>query len=286
MTKKITEFSISPFEKIKKTNEYNSEYWSARDLYKLLEYSRWEKFLNVIDKAQEACKNSNNDILDHFHRKEEMVEIGSGAKRKTDNIHLSRFACYLIIQNADPSKEIVAHGQTYFAIQTRKQEISEIELENKKRLLLREEMKEHNKKLAKVAKDVGVKEPIDYAIFQDYGYMGLYGGLKAKEIHSRKGLKKSQGILDHMGSTELAANLFRATQTEEKLRKEKNTIKGKNHANTVHYEVGKKVRQTIEEISGIMPEDLPTVESIKKIKNLENKNIKISQKNNNKSTHE
>ena len=273
MTNNLTDFSDSPFEKIKKINEYGSEYWSARDLYKLLEYSRWEKFLNVISKAKEACKNSNNDILDHFHHEEEMVEIGSGAKRKTDNVHLSRFACYLIIQNADPSKEVVAHGQTYFAYQTRKQELTEQEIENQRRLTIREEIKDHNKKLAEAAHDVGVEHPIDYAIFQDYGYQGLYGGLKARDIHANKGLKKSQSILDHMGSAELAANLFRATQAEEKLRREKNIIKGKQDANKTHFEVGQKVRETIKELGGTMPEDLPTVESIKKLEKEEMKRL-------------
>jgi DNA-damage-inducible protein D len=273
MSKEIMDFSNSPFEKIKKINEYQSEYWSAREFYKLLDYSRWEKFLNVVDKAKESCKNSSQQIEDHFHHEVQMVEIGSGAERELDDVLLSRYACYLIIQNADPSKEVVAHGQTYFAYQTRKQEVTEEALEAQRRLLLRQEMKEHNKKLADAAKEVGVKEPIDYAIFQDYGYMGLYGGLKSRDIHAKKGLKKSQSILDHMGSTELAANLFRATQAEEKLRKDKSVIKGKQQANTVHYEVGKKVRQTIAEISGTMPEDLPTAESIKKLEKEEAKRL-------------
>ena len=269
----LQDFTDSPFEKIKKINEYNAEYWTARDLYRLLEYNEYRNIKPVIEKAKEACKNSGEDILDHFVDVNDMVEIGSGASREVDNIYLSRYACYLIIQNADPSKSVVAHGQTYFAYQTRKQELTEIELENERRLLLREEMKNHNKKLAEAAKDVGVKEPLDYAIFQDFGYMGLYGGLKAKDIHANKGLKKSQGILDHMGSTELAANLFRATQAEEKLRKEKSYIKSKQQANTVHYEVGKKVRQTMEEIGGTMPENLPTAESIKKIEKQKTKEL-------------
>lgn len=260
----------TPFEKIKKINENDIEYWSARDLYKLLEYSEYRHFLPVIEKAKEACKNSGYNIEDHFEHVLDMVEIGSKTKRKLESYNLSRYACYLIIQNADPSKEIVAIGQTYFAVQTRKQELSEKEIENKKRLLLREEMKKHNKKLADAAKDAGVIEPIDFAIFQDHGYKGLYGGLGQKEIHSVKGLKQCEKILDHMGSTELAANLFRATQTEEKLRRD--NIKGKPLANRTHYEVGKKVRQTIEELGGTMPEDLPAVESIKK---LEKQNKKL-----------
>lgn len=196
-----------------------------------------------------------------------MVGIGSGAERAVDSVKLSRYACYLIVQNADPNKTIVAQGQTYFAIQTRIAEVrqmpayQELSGEEEKRLFLRTEMLKHNSLLASAAKDAGVIDSKDYAVFQNWGYQGLYGGMKAKDIHQRKGLKKSQKILDHMGSTELAANLFRATQTEEKLRRE--NIKSKQRANQTHYEVGAKVRQTIKELGGTMPEDLPTVESIK-----------------------
>jgi DNA-damage-inducible protein D len=208
-----------------------------------------------------------------------LVSIGSGAKRKLEDVKLSRYACYLIVQNADPAKEIVALGQTYFAVQTRLQEIKQLQVyqqlktEEEKRLFLLREMYEHNKQLAIAAKNAGVIEPVDYAIFQNHGYMGLYGGLDAKGIHRRKGLKKSENILDHMGSTELAANLFRATQTEEKLKRE--NIKGKQKANQAHYEVGKKVRKTIQELGGTMPENLPAATSIKKIaKKVEPKKLK------------
>ena len=207
-----------------------------------------------------------------------MVAIGSGAEREMDAVKLTRYACYLTVQNADPSKTIVAQAQTYFAIQTRIAEVQQMEeynrlsTEEEKRLFLREEMAKHNSQLADAAKDAGVIEPYDYAIFQNYGYQGLYGGLGAKEIHARKGLKKSQKILDHMGSTELAANLFRATQTEEKLRRE--NIKGKMKANKTHYDVGKKVRQTIKELGGTMPEDLPVAESIKSVETKQRKMLK------------
>lgn len=188
-----------------------------------------------------------------------MIETGKTAKREVDDFYLSRYACYLIVQNGDPRKEVIALGQTYFAVKTREREMQEaVEqlTEDGKRLAIRNELKEHNKSLVEAAKNAGVETNVDYAVFQNYGYMGLYGGLKAKDIHERKGLKKSQKILDHMGSTELAANLFRATQTDEKLRRD--NIKGKEKANETHLYVGKKVRQTIEELGGTMPENLPT----------------------------
>lgn len=204
----------------------------------------------------------------HFGEVTEMVGIGSGAMRKIDDFHLSRYACYLIVQNANPSKEVVALGQTYFAIQTRKQELAEQlpELtEDERRLTIRNELTRHNAQLADAANAAGVIKSLDYAIFQNEVYKGLYGGLVAKDIHNRKKLKKSQQILDHMGSAELAANLFRATQTEEKLRKDK--IKGKIKANETHYEVGQKVRKAIADIGGTMPENLPVPD--KSIKQLE-----------------
>ena len=274
----IDDLLKSPFEKIKRISEDGYEYWSARDLYKLLEYSEYRHFLPVIDKVKEALISLGEDIDNHIEDMLDMVEIGSGATRELDSLKLSRFACYIAVQNADPSKTNVALGQAYFAIKTRQKELLEEDEkrliqseEDSKRLLLREQMRKHNKQLAEAAKDAGINEPIDYAIFQNYGYKGLYGGLDRQAIHKRKGLKKSQDILDHMGSTELAANLFRATQTEEKLKRE--NIKGKMKANQTHYEVGKKVRQTIEELGGTMPEDLPTVESIKKLERQKQKEL-------------
>jgi DNA-damage-inducible protein D len=204
-----------------------------------------------------------------------MVEIGSGAQRSIEDWRLSRYACYLIVQNGDPAKPVIAHGQTYFALQTRRQELRDQDAfarlsEDEKRLAIRNELAAHNKQLAAAARDAGVETPLDYAVFQDHGYKGLYGGLGAREIHSRKGLKKSQKILDHMGSTEMAANLFRATQTEDKLRRER--VRGKTRANQTHFEVGKKVRQTIQELGGTMPEELPTpATSIKQIESAKKK---------------
>ena len=260
---------MSLFESIKHVDNSGQEYWTSRAMWKALEYTEYRHFLPVIEKAKTACKNSGQKVEDHFEDFLEMVSIGSGAARPLDSVKLSRYACYLIVQNADPSKTIVAQGQTYFAIQTRISEVQqmteyqELSSEEEKRLFLRTEMLKHNSLLASAAKDAGVIDNRDYAIFQNWGYQGLYGGMNARDIHARKGLKKSQKILDHMGSTELAANLFRATQTEEKLRRE--NIKGKQKANMTHYEVGAKVRQTIKELGGTMPEDLPTVESIKVI---------------------
>lgn len=263
------------FESIKHTNKYGQEFWYARELQTALEYKQWRRFYAVIEKAKTACKNSNNSVPDHFADVGKMVNIGSGAERELDDMELSRYACYLIVQNGDSRKKVIALGQTYFAVKTRQQELIEHydDLdEDRKRLAIRNEMIAHNKSLAEAAQMAGITEPREYAIFQNKGYQGLYGGLSMKEIHSRKGLKSSQKILDHMGSTELAANLFRATQTDEKLRKE--NISGKEAANQVHYEVGKKVRQTIKDLGGTMPEDLPTpAKSIKQIEKEQQKSL-------------
>ncbi len=265
------------FEAARQVHENGQDYWSAREIARILGYLEYRNFSPVILKAKESCSNSGQKTIDHFVDMHEMVPIGSGAQRQIDDIHLSRYACYLIVQNADPAKPIVALGQTYFAIQTRKQELSQqadyknLKTENERRLFLRNQLKVHNKQLAGIAKNAGVLAPLDYAIFQDHGYRGLYGGLASKDIHLHKGLKKGQQILDHMGSTELAANLFRATQTEEKLRRDR--VKDKTRANQTHFEVGKKVRKTIAEIGGTMPEHLPSHESIKIVKKKQHKNL-------------
>ena len=276
----LVKYDENLFESIKHVNEYGQEFWYARELQPLLEYSQWRYLKEAIERAKTACANSGHDVEDHFAEVRKMVEIGSGARRNVEDYELSRYACYLIVMNGDPRKEIIALGQTYFAVKTRQQELIEDYeklTEEQKRLAIRNEMKRHNIALADAAHKAGVQQPIDYAVFQNYGYMGLYNGLKAQDIKERKGLKKNQNILDFMGSTELAANLFRATQTEEKLRRE--NIHGKNEANQTHYEVGKKVRQTIADLGGTMPEDLPTPEkSIKQIEKEQEKK-KIEDKN-------
>jgi DNA-damage-inducible protein D len=263
MTADLPSGAQSPFEQIRRVNDAGNEHWSSRDFARILGYVNYRHFMAVVEKARTACFNSGQRVDDHFVGIDQMVEIGSGAQRAVPTVLLSRYACYLVIQNADPAKEIVALGQTYFAIQTRRQELSDQDLEAGRRLQLRAELKTHNSQLADAAQQCGVIEPMDYAIFQNHGYMGLYGGLNAQAIHQHKGLKKGQQILDHMGSSELAANLFRATQAEDKLRREK--IVGKDKANAAHREVGAKVRQTIRELGGTMPEQLPAAESIKKL---------------------
>lgn len=272
----IEKYSEATFENIKHINEYGQEFWYARELARVLEYKDFRNFEQIIFKAMDACKNSGFDIADHFGDVTEMVEIGSKAQRGFPSYMLSRYACYLIVMNGDPRKQIIAVGQTYFAVKTRQQELVDNYdqlTEDQKRLAIRDEIKRHNKSLAEAAQMAGVETSLDYATFQNYGYMGLYGGLTAQGIKQRKGLKKSQDILDHMGSTELAANLFRATQTDEKLRRE--NVQGKQAANLTHYEVGARVRQTIADLGGTMPEDLPTPEkSVKQIAREQEKRLK------------
>ncbi len=276
MNNGIARYSEETFESIKHVNEYGNEFWYARELQSILEYTEWRNFQKLIEKAQTACENSDMAVDECFVEVNKTSPMPNGGVKLIDDYILSRYACYLIVMNGDPRKEVIAVGQTYFAVKTRQQELIDHydELsEDQKRLAIRKEMKAHNKSLAEAAQKAGVIKSYDFAIFQNYGYQGLYGGLGAKEIHARKGLKESEQILDHMGSTELAANLFRATQTDEKLRRD--NIQGKEKANQTHYEVGRKVRQTIAELGGTMPEDLPTPEkSIKQIESEQKKRLK------------
>lgn len=262
------------FEEIKYIDENGQEYWLARELQEVLGYTEWRNFSKVIDKAKISCKTSGEVENSHFVDVSKMVESGV-ADIPVRDIRLTRYACYLIAQNGDSKKEAIALAQTYFAVQTRRQELQDQFdrlTEDQRRLAIRGELTEHNKSLVEAAKQAGVETCGDFAKFQNRGYQGLYGGLGAKEIHARKGLKKSQSILDHMGSEELAANLFRATQTDAKLRRE--NIHGKDAANETHYQVGAKVRQTIEELGGTMPEDLPTPDkSIQQLRKEEKKRL-------------
>lgn len=270
----VSKINLSAFEEIKHVNPKSGvEYWFARELQHVLEYTEWRNFSVAIEKAKTACKGSNMAVSDHFVDVNKSSPMPNGGVRTIDDIALTRYGGYLVVQNCDPSKEVIARAQTYFAMQTRRQELTDHfpELpEDERRLAVRAELARHNTQLADAAHDAGVISSLDYAIFQNEGYKGLYGGLTAKDIHAHKGLKKSHQILDHMGSTELAANLFRATQAEEKLRRDH--IQEKQQANHTHYQVGAKVRKTIKELGGTMPEDLPTPEkSIKQIEKAKKK---------------
>ena len=262
----IKEYNNKTFENIKHTDEYGKEFWYARELMNALEYSKWGNFEKVIEKAKIACEASKNNVYDHFADVSKMVLIGSNAKREQSDYKLSRYACYLIVQNSDPRKEVVALGQTYFAIQTRKQEISEKEYseltEDEKRFYQRSLTKKGNYSLNKAAKKAGVK---NFDKFHNSGYRGLYNGETANDIAKRKGLRYREDILDNMGSDELIANLFRISQTQQKLTRE--NVSGEKEANIVHYNVGAKIRNTIKELGGTMPEDLPTPK--KSLKELE-----------------
>lgn len=280
LSKALTEeeqnnYTETLFESIKHINEYGNEFWYARELQKTLEYTQWRRFEEVIERAKAACENSGNIVSEHFADVGKSSPMPNGGERIISDYELSRYACYLIVQNGDSRKKVIALGQTYFAVKTRQQELIDnydsLD-EDQKRLAIRNEMKEHNKLLVAAAKDAGVESQLDYAIFQNHGYMGLYNGMKAKDIHAHKGLKSGQNILDYMGHEELAANLFRATQTEAKLRRD--NIQGKENANKTHYTVGKAVRDTIGRLGGTMPEDLPTPEkSIKQIEREQKKKL-------------
>ncbi len=268
------------FESIKHISEDGCEFWYARELATVLEYTQWRNFAKVIDKARIACKNSGYDIGDHFAEVSKMVEAGVSSKHVIE-YKLTRYACYLIVQNGDPRKEVIALGQTYFAIQTRRQEVADYfnQLdEDNKRLVVRGDIKQWNQMLAEAAHNAGVITNEEYATFQNAGYMGLYGGLTVAGIHKKKGLKENEKILDYMSSTELIANLFRISQTEEKLKKD--GIHTADAANEVHFIVGSEVRGTIERVGGTLPEDMVTPtrsiteierEQIKKLKNSKNK---------------
>lgn len=241
--KEIVTYSQQTFENIKHTDENGTEFWYARELQTALEYAQWRRFQESIVRAKTACEASGLDVEDHFADVGKMITLAKGAQREIADVKLSRYACYLIVMNGDPRKEVIALGQTYFAVKTRQKEISDAAAqlsEDEKRLAIRDEVSIRNKFLASSAKAAGVETPVDYAVFQNRGYQGLYNGLGMKDIHKRKGLKKNEQILDHMGATELAANLFRITQTDDKLRRE--NIKGKEQANETHFaNVGKMV---------------------------------------------
>ena len=248
------------FEDIKQVRTDGTEFWSARELAPVLEYMKWENFQNVIKRAMIACENSGHSIEDDFPEVRKIVDAGITSKPVKD-YELTRYACYLIVQNGDPRKEVIALGQTYFAIQTYRQEVADHfnELdEDRRRLVVRGDIKQWNQMLAETAHNAGVITNEEFAIFQNAGYMGLYGGLDVDDIHKRKNLEVGQKILDYMGSTELIANLFRISQTEEKLRKDE--VDNAKTATSIHYSVGKEVRSAIEKIGGTMPEDLPTPE--------------------------
>ncbi len=269
-----------PFESIKHIDENGLEFWYARELALTLEYVQWRNFSKVLDRAMLACKNSSNSIVDHFAEVSKTIEMPKSATKQVLDYKLTRYACYLIVQNGDPRKEVIALGQTYFAIQTRRQEVADYfnQLdEDNKRLVIRGDIKQWNQMLAEAAHNAGVITNEEYATFQNAGYMGLYGGMKVDDIHKKKGLKKTDKILDFMNSTELIANLFRISQTEDKLKKD--NISNPDEANETHFIVGREVRGTIERVGGTMPENLPVPR--KSISNIEREQLK-SLKNTNK----
>ena len=266
------------FEEIKHIDEYGEEFWYARELMIVLQYSNWQNFQKIIEKAITSCENSDISAYEHFTDVSKTIKMPKGAQKTIKDYKLSRYACYLIAQNGDPRKEVIALAQTYFAVQTRKQEISEQEYrllsEDEKRLYTRKHVKEGNFALNRTAINAGVK---DLAQFHNSGYKGLYNGETADDIAKRKGLRYREEILDNMGSEELAANLFRITQTNSKIKNEQ--IQGEANANDAHYEVGKIVREAIHKAGGTMPENLPTPEkSIKQLKK-EQKNKELKKEN-------
>ena len=263
---KVKKYNETVFEEIKHIDEYGNEYWLARELQNVLEYKRWDKFCNVINNAKKACENSNYNVFEHFSQVGKTSKMPNGGVKNLLDYKLSRYACYLIVQNADPRKEVVALGQTYFAVQTRRQELTEIEYsmltEDEKRFYQRNLTKKGNYSLNQEAKKAGVK---NFYKFHNAGYKGLYNGETADDIAKRKGLRYREEILDNMGSEELAANLFRISQTEARLKKD--NIQGEGKANETHYNIGKNIREVIAKNGGTMPECLPTPK--KSLKELE-----------------
>jgi DNA-damage-inducible protein D len=268
------------FEEIKHTDEIGSEFWFARELASVLEYTEWRNFTKVIDRAMLACRNSGFNISDQFVEVNKLIEHGKGGQRKVVDYKLSRYACYLIVQNGDPRKEIIAIGQTYFAIQTRRQEVADHfnQLdEDNKRLVIRGDIKQWNQMLAETAHNAGVITDEEFAEFQNSGYAGLYGGETVQDIHSRKRLTVKQKILDYMNSQELIANLFRISLADEKIKKE--NIRGTDAANAVHQQVGHEVRQAIARVDGVLPENQPTPnKSIAEIQKEQLKKLKSQKK--------
>jgi DNA-damage-inducible protein D len=278
------------FEAIKHTDEMGCEFWLARELQEVLDYKKWENFHKVIKTAQIACNISQHEVIDHFAEVKKLVVMPKGGKsnsvlltsgkpktKQVQDYKLSRYACYLIVMNGDPRKQVIANGQTYFAIKTRQQEFNELYSqlsEDDKRLFLRGDIKQKNMLLAECAKKAGIITPIEYAVFQDYGYKGLYNGETARDIADRKGIDaEKESILDYMGSLELATNLFRITATEDSLRRRK--ITDRQEAQTTHYNIGKSVRKTLAEIGANMPEKMPLPDkSIKQIEKEKRKQIK------------
>ena len=275
---KIKEYNETIFENIKHIDEYGNEYWSARELQDVLEYAQWRRFNEVINRAIISCDNSKLEINDHFAKVGKMVGIGTKTSRSIEDYKLSRYACYLIVQNSDPRKEVVALGQTYFAVQTRRQELTEKEYsmltEDEKRFYQRSLTKKGNYSLNQAAKKAGVK---NFDKFHNAGYKGLYNGETANDIAKRKGLRYREDILDNMGSEELAANLFRITQTESKLKRD--NISSEKDANETHYNIGKNIREVIAKNGGTMPEKLPTPKkSLKELEKEQKRQEKIEMK--------
>ena len=271
----LKEYTERLFEDIKHIDENGSEFWYARELQVSLDYKRWQKFLNVIEGAKNACKQSNNLLLDHFTQVGKMIKLGKGGNRNVRDYKLSRYACYLIAQNGDSRKRVIALAQTYFAIQTRRQELSEKEYntltEDEKRLYQRNLTRKGNYSLNIAAKNAGVK---NFDKFHNSGYKGLYNGESANDIAKRKGLRYREDILDNMGSDELIANLFRISQTEQKLKKDNVSLE--KTANETHFNIGKNIREVIIKNGGTLPEDLPTPD--KSLKEIERDNFKIKNK--------